>query len=402
MMKKFALLLLLFLGLLNTHAQEIPTDWEVVLFKPAPEAMLYFLNAEGVSQTISLPDLPYSSRLVISDDKRFVLYRVVDEYGSAYSVHLLNLETTESREILGAGIGAYLSVDFSPDMQHVIAVFAFYPDGASEYSMPTYREIVVNLETGEAEIQPEESQLFALWSDEPIPSARYIFTMEGRSPQPFREISGTFRLPEVEERLTRTVVLTPYSGFYDMGDTLINGEHIVSSFAYLIDHTGAETEFYAPIIRYQNSESASYPIWLDRSVSNDYQGLDVSSVNSRFYRARWVMDGQYIYVRPQVLVTRPRFDEIEILGRDGNRNYFELSGDYAFLAGTPDGWLMFRMTNSQTISHFTFENGELIERTLLELPEFVEGFDVLKKPVLGASLQDAVPFPEIEAPRMGI
>jgi hypothetical protein len=399
-MKQISIILIIFCSVLTGIAQESTPEWEVIVFAPSPEPTIYIVNAAGLVDSFAVPGVPYFAKVILSADRHFLLYGVINEMHLSDSLQLIDIENNQTKEILNSAIvtnfSGYESFAFSPDNQQIVATYVYYAENAGEYASPLYGEVLVDAETGEFEVQAEGSSIFASWSTEPIPSQRYIYTVEGNSPVPFREISGTVRLPNQEERLTRTMVLTPYGGIHDTGETLITGEHIVSSFISSIDMNGAETGFYSPMVRYQ-TDDFSYPVWVDMSACNPF-GYDCSALDHNFI-AHWVMDGQYIYTHPNILVSNPNYNEFQLLARDDTLSYFQLEGFYQFIAGTPDGWLMHFIGDRQSIVHFRFENGELIETTLLELPNRTEIIQLVEKPFLGASLENPQAFPEVPVPR---
>jgi hypothetical protein len=378
-------------------------SWRILVFDRRSNSILD-VTSQGITNTWELPESVQEIKL--SPRERFAAISFYDAYYDEqlpdYSteIRLYDLENRECcrslvtqemfTAIFDGNNGRFRIGGFNEDGT-LLAVNYLYYDAAAEF-LPPYKGLaVIGVETGKLIAKQATGELFAGWFGADVAIYPSVQPPPGASPQKYRESNLQFWNPLTSEITVSDyrVASLPYTDLHDdIGEFLVTGERIVASF--LPDQGQPPLDY--PYVLYSNSEATtSFPIWVEiQSIQNEF----IDKPRDRI--SRWITDGKYIYNRVGAYNPGAYQEEVQILSRSGEIQSLEIPANDFFLTGTPDGWLALRLVSDYPIlMHYIYENGVTQSEEILS---FEGNMILLKGPLLGISLGNPPPFPEVQQP----
>ena len=401
---KFLLLFLLSLSLWGSSAQDAGTSWRIIVLDAGK---LKAVTPEGITETWELPQLKLHQIAVSPTEASAIISEfegnTYDEWAYADELLIYDLEAGVCCEafvtqemfsnIFGDNEGGFWIGGFNDNGSLFTVEYAYYEVWEEAYYAQEYRGLaVIDMATREIIATKESSESFGGWFGDEIVFYPRVSTPPGMSPEKYVEAALRSWDPFSDETAVTNyrVAALPYYDLHDVGEFIATGERITASFISEPDPFLPTPTIY-PYVQY-NIGSNSYPIWIDSSTVTDET---IGRPNDRI--ARWISDGRYIYNRSGAYIEGRRGDNVQILSRTGEIQNLEVPSLDFFLTGTPDGWLAFSLTSKPTLIHYVYDGGILQREEVMIFER--ESIELLKKPLLGHSLSDPAPFPEVQPPR---
>lgn len=422
-MKKLTLVILaLVIAMFTAKADAQSADWEVVLHAYATHELL-ILTPDGVRETIALPEeLP--TNLELSPDRRYIAFESPDstyEYVSASYIQVYDLETnTCCRTVIHNEappeglVNPYFRVNaFNPEdsSQLLLTYSATASEESDEQSSwGNIGLMILNVETLEiVAVKPIVHYVLDIstvrWLPQGILWDSLWIQPPGGAGKLFILSKPSIWKPGISDKeVVNYPILHTNNGRMRMGEWLdLTGEYILRSYedVYPVD---PDFDMFAPVLHYQPAQAEIHAppqrIFANLPGSNYPDNL-----NNSFEQARWVADGNAIFMR----FRDERGDSLEnatLLLRDGSTMEVDFPIWQHFLTGTPDGWLsydnfqMFTPDDKLHIHHYQL-NGDTV--TVSSLIEYERqginffGFDILQSTPLGATASPE-PFPTVPLP----
>ncbi|MCU0465225.1 MAG: hypothetical protein MUF38_11730 [Anaerolineae bacterium] len=401
----FALLLTL-----SPAAASETADWRMVLYNSIDHS-LFALTPNGITETWALP---HNGLIALSPSEEFAI--LGDEFYSYFgdrstsTLSLFDLKTGECCETLitadtfvdeeefGEGEFVLYGAGFNDSGTLLAFDVSFWPASADDnpYVMSTNRVAVMDFQTRELiAVAGRGDNFFAMWIGDEVVTQPILQLGPGQSAPSYAEktMQGWNPINDEWRDLGLTVAFAvPYSNprVYDLGEFLVTGEYISTSFIENNIRTVFPTALY-------NDGSSSFPAWIDDYPSNRPHGRSEET-------ARWISDGRYMFNRTDDQnISSYGSNIVQIVSRDGTIDEIEIPTPERFLAGTPNGWLAGRQVDgASVIVEYIYDRSLIETREIVTFPDQNElhlYIRVVKPMPLGASLVDPQPFPEVPPPR---
>lgn len=392
------LLILSLGGLTSAIAQDdtgTGASWEVVLYDPDDETLI-FVEQEGITETLPVPRSAFGEQLIpqrISPDHRYLAGALLLETEAVPAIADLEAGTCCIELPTAAPVqdSSFISFSrFSPDLSRIVYSYTTY-DYQSDAQTGAGYTAVVDMETGTTTAEftlPNEiyayMQSTGEWEGDlvsffPAPALPGMWYEAGFASQiniatGVISESRSIYLPFFGDRLPRTDELV-----VGVLDTTLPNAGIPGMFP------PSNAVHYFP--------DGSTPVYSEANPTGggnrifyDPRALDVAP--------RWVKDGQAVLIQNIDYYAPDR--RAYLLERGGQPRPVSGSQDLVWIAGTPDGWLMFRQTGvgaPREIFHFTnATNGG----TLLGIVG--ETFTVIDSPLLGETASGGFQFSTWQPP----
>lgn len=414
---RFLTLLLLFVLMLSSiaQAQDERASWEVTVYIPN-EAAIVTLSAEGEINKIAVPEqaneiLKVADRpdVQLSAGHRWLAFNQGENTGI---IHLADLQAGTCCEEFGAETelpdgtkpGFFQLVGFSPDATKLALGTVQRPEGEfCEHCSPSASGYLVELAT--MRVRPAAQFIFGYeshlgWVEEGVVAAQHQRCAPGQMcVDPTYMSWKTVRNIETGETVSSTpIVLQGYTN--PIGDTLLlTGEYI--SYHFYREEEWNPYVYYFPVVVYYAPEMDSWG-WLSKPTFIYHFEFPETPSESDFMFMRWVLDGNAVLFR-----LHTDWNRATLLTRNGNERTFDIPYYHEFLAGTPDGWLMYEWNEggsdptpeAMSIFHYQYNESEL---TVSEIAVFQrisrsDNILLLDATPLGASVTK--PFPTVELPQ---
>lgn len=380
-------------------------SWRIILFDTGSNIILV-VTPDGISETWKIPR--QVREIALSPTERFaaINFYGVDDYDPVYyseEILLYDLENREccqriaTQEMFAETFNGYkggFSIGGFNETGTLLALNYSYTESSESdfFVMPQTGLAIIDVQTGDLIATKVTRENFAAWFGDAAATYPIVQTLPGAFPEKYieRELQAWNPFTNQTTFTGYPVAALPYYDLHDVGESLITGERIVASFLSVPDEmTNSMVDF--SVVLYHTDSTAS-PIWIEQRPVID-ENIDTRNDTI----ARWIADGRYIYNRAWAYNWGERRDEVQILARDGDIQSVEIPSHDYFLAGTPNGWLALRHLSDQPVLiHYIYEN-EVVHSE--EIVVFDWNVIVLKKPLLGHSIVDPVPFPEVPSPR---
>lgn len=402
---KVLLLVLLSLSLLGSSAQEVPNAWRIVVLDTGK---IKEVTPEGITKTWELPSKLHQIAVSPTEDLAIVSFyegnMAPPDVLLPKELLLFDLNTGVCctpfftfdmfTEVLGEDQEGFWIGGFSDDG----SLFAFgYTHSYIEsygFSQSSSVLAVIDMTTRQIVATKEIWDAFAGWIDGKIATYPFVSAQPGATPEKYVETTlqswDPFTLETTQTNYR--IAALPYDAPTDIGDFLVTGERIVSSFMVIPDQM-SDIESDNPYVLY-DTDTMSYPVWFDVLTAGDE-----GDIRPHDRIARWISDGRYIYNRIGAYRAWDRTDQVQVLSRNGEIEILQIPYFENFLTGTPHGWLALDLHRGPAVLiHYTYSTGHLEREEIATFER--ESIKLLKKPGLGYSLESPTPFPEVQPPRL--
>lgn len=402
----------------TVQAQDVASDWEVTVYIPN-EAAIVTLSAGGETgriavseQTNELLNDAYLPSMKLSPDHRWLAFDTLSPDG--YQTGTISVADLQSKSCCqefgvetelpdGTKPGIFKLVGFSPDSTELALVAEQYPQECGEGCFPTTSGIVVELAT--MMVSPVAQFVFGNesplgWVEDGIAVAQHQPCLPGQMCMDPTSISWkVVRDITTGETLSSVPIVRSLWGAV-LGDTLaLTGEYI--SYHFYTEEEWNPYVLYSPVIVYFAPEMDSWS-WSSKPTFIYHFKFPETPSEGDFMFMRWVLDGNAVLFR-----LHTEFRKATLLTRDGDKRTFDIPYYHEFLAGTPDGWLMYEADTGNdpapeimSFFHYRYDGDEL---TVSEVgsyknnPKYGDIPALLDATPLGASVTK--PFPTVELPK---